>query len=87
MTIDTVMFVPADADETAAIAGMLKSLDGATMKLHSTGGAWLIVPVVRTWTVTDAGVSIEFSPGVIETLGRELNARELLKAAGKSVCH
>lgn len=87
MTIDTVAYVPADAEEADSIAKMLKSLDGATMKLHLTGGTWLIVPVMRSWSVTDAGVSIDFSPGVIETLGRKLNALDLLKAAGKSVCH
>lgn len=87
MTIDTIKYVPADADEAEAIAEMLKHLDGAKMQLHSSGGTSLIVPVIRSWTVTDTEVRIDFSPGVIETLGRELTARELLKAAGKSVCH
>jgi len=87
MTIDTMKYVPADADEAEAIAEMLKRLDGAKMKLHSTGGISLIVPIIQSWTATGAEVTVTFSPGVIETLGRELTARELLKAAGKSVCH
>lgn len=85
MIIDTVAYVPADADEADAIARMIKSLNGATIKLHLTGGIWLIVPIMRAWSVTEAWVSIYFSPGVIETLGRKLNALDLLKTAGKSV--
>jgi hypothetical protein len=87
MTIDTMKYFPADTDEAEAIAEMLKRLDGAKMQLHSSGGKSLIVPVIRSWMVTETEVRIDFSPGVIETLGRELSARELLKAAGKSICH
>jgi len=87
MTIDTIKFVPTDTGEAEAVAELLKRLDGSKMKLHSSGGISLIVPIIQGWTVTDTEVSIDFSPGVIETLGRELNAHELLKAAGKSVCH
>lgn len=85
MTFDTIAYVPADADEADAIAKMLKSLDGSTIKLHSTAGTWLIVPIMRSWSVTDVGISIDFSPGVIETLGRDLNVRELLNAAALAI--
>jgi hypothetical protein len=51
---------------------LLKRLNGATMKLITPGGAWSTVPVLHSWTVTDEEVSITFTRGVIETLGREL---------------
>lgn len=44
MTIDTVAYVPADADESDAIAKILKSLNGSTIKLHSAGSDMVDCP-------------------------------------------
>jgi hypothetical protein len=86
MTTNTVKFKLGDADDAEGIAELLTRLYGAKLQAQ-TASSWSVTPVLQSWTVTDTEVSVTFYPGVIEILGRELTARELLKAAGKSVCH
>lgn len=86
MTTNTVKFELADADDAEGIAELLTRLQGAKLRV-ATPKSWSVTPVLQGWTVTDKEVSVTFYPGVIEILGRELTARELLKAAGNSVDH
>lgn len=86
MSTNTIVLIPADAAEADAVTEVLKRLRGANMKLGSSG-SWQLVPVFQSLEVTDKEITMEFSPGVLELLGRDLPALDLLKAADESVRH
>lgn len=83
---NTIKFSPTSLEDANAIKELLNQLNRENLKLHS-GNSFSITPILQSWSVTEAEVSVTFYPGVIETLGRELSARELIKAAGNSVSH
>jgi hypothetical protein len=86
MSTNTLTFAPSSAEDADAIGEVLSRLNGAKLELRS-GDSFSIVPVLQSWSITEREIRITFYPGVIELLGRELTARELIKAAGNSVCH
>jgi len=86
MRSNTLKLVPANAVEADAVTAVLQRLREAKMKLGSADSGQL-VPVFQSLTVTEKEITIEFSPGVLELLGRDLPALDLLKAADKSICH
>lgn len=86
MSTNIIKLIPADAAEADAVTEVLERLQGAKIKLNAADSS-LLVPVFQSLVVTDKEITMEFSPGVLEILGRHLPVPDLLRAADESVCH